>query len=100
MNPPTLNRCVFWFATALAMHWWLAATAADAAQATHAQANCVAEVALTMEKSYANPFMDVTLDALVTAPDGRRFLLLQNVDRQEETVMIYNWADELRKLWR
>ncbi len=73
MKPPTLNRFVSWFATALAMHLWLAVTDADAAQATQAQANCVAEVALTMEKSYANPFMDVTLDALVTAPDGRRF---------------------------
>ena len=34
------------------------------------------------------------------APDGRRFLLLQSVDQQTETVMIYNWGDELRKSWR
>jgi Tol biopolymer transport system component len=33
------------------------------------------------------------------APGGRRFVQLQNVDRQEETILIYNWAAELRKSW-
>ncbi len=37
------------------------------------QANCVTEVTLTTEKTYSNPFMEITLDALVTAPDGRQF---------------------------
>ena len=37
------------------------------------QANRIAEVTLTTEKTYSNPFMEITLDALVTAPDGRQF---------------------------
>jgi hypothetical protein len=36
------------------------------------EANCVAEVTLTTEKSYANPFLEVTLDAVITAPDGKK----------------------------
>jgi Tol biopolymer transport system component/tRNA A-37 threonylcarbamoyl transferase component Bud32 len=32
--------------------------------------------------------------------DGKHFLMLQNVDRQEEAVFIHNWAAELRKLWK
>jgi len=43
-----------------------------ARQPLTAQANCVAEVILRSEKSYLNPFMEVTLDARVTAPDGRQ----------------------------
>ena len=35
--------------------------------------NCVAEVTLTSEISSPNPFMDVTLDVLITAPDARQF---------------------------
>ena len=34
------------------------------------------------------------------APDGKHFLTLQNVDRQEETIVLYNWAAELRKGWK
>jgi hypothetical protein len=36
------------------------------------EANCVAEVTLTTGKSYANPFQEVTLDALITTPDGQQ----------------------------
>lgn len=34
------------------------------------------------------------------AADGRHFLMLQNVDRSEETILIYNWGDELRRGWK
>jgi serine/threonine-protein kinase len=34
------------------------------------------------------------------APDGKHFLMLQSVDRQAETIMVYRWADELRRAWR
>ena len=34
------------------------------------------------------------------APDGKHFLMVQSVDRQAETIMVYRWADELRKGWR
>jgi hypothetical protein len=34
------------------------------------EANCVAEIAWDSEKTYQNPFIEVVLDALVTAPDG------------------------------
>jgi hypothetical protein len=34
------------------------------------------------------------------APDGKHFLMLQSVDRQAETIMIYGWGFELRRLWR
>ena len=33
-------------------------------------------------------------------PDGKHFLMVQSVDRQAETIMVYRWADELRKAWR
>jgi hypothetical protein len=33
------------------------------------------------------------------AQDGKQFLMLQNVDRQAETIVIYGWANELRKSW-
>jgi len=46
---------------------------ADAGQPLTARANCIAEVTLTTEISYPDPFKGVTLDALVTAPDGRQF---------------------------
>lgn len=32
--------------------------------------------------------------------DGKHFLMLQNADSREETVLIYNWADELRRAWK
>jgi hypothetical protein len=34
------------------------------------------------------------------SPDGSIFLMLQEVDRQVETIIVYNWASELRKSWR
>ena len=40
------------------------------AQAEDVQANCVAQVTLTSDKSYTNPFVEVKLDAIVTRPDG------------------------------
>ena len=33
------------------------------------EANCVAEITWDSEKKYQNPFMEVVLDASVTAPD-------------------------------
>jgi hypothetical protein len=36
------------------------------------EANCVTEVALVSAKNYANPFLEVELDAMVTRPDGRQ----------------------------
>lgn len=41
-----------------------------AAEVTRAEANCVTEVALVSAKTYANPFMEVEPDAVVTRPDG------------------------------
>jgi hypothetical protein len=41
-----------------------------AAAAVAVEANQVAEVALVSGKTYANPFMDAQLDAVVTQPDG------------------------------
>jgi serine/threonine-protein kinase len=34
------------------------------------------------------------------SPDGKHVLALQSVDREAETIVIYNWAAELRKNWR
>jgi Tol biopolymer transport system component len=34
------------------------------------------------------------------APDGKHFLMIQSVDRQAETIMVYGWGAELRKSWR
>jgi serine/threonine-protein kinase len=34
------------------------------------------------------------------APDGKHFLMLQSVDRQAETIMVYGWGNELRKSWK
>jgi serine/threonine protein kinase/Tol biopolymer transport system component len=34
------------------------------------------------------------------SPDGKHFLMLQAVDRQAETIMVYGWANELRKAWK
>lgn len=31
------------------------------------------------------------------SPDNMTFLMLRTVDRQAETVVVYNWAAELRK---
>ena len=65
-----LGACLI---TAVALPGPTPATAADAGQALTAQANRVAEVTLTSSVSYPNAFLEVTLDAVVTAPDGRQF---------------------------
>ena len=67
MKHQARNRFASLLATALAMQLWLPANAAEAKRSITAEANCVAEVALTTEQSYTNSFTDVTLDALVTA---------------------------------
>jgi len=46
-------------------------TVAQAAGTKSIQANRVAQVALKSSKTYANPFMEVELDAIVTQPDGQ-----------------------------
>jgi sugar lactone lactonase YvrE len=43
---------------------------------------------------------DGAFDNYDVASDGKHFLMLQSVDRQAETIMVYRWADELRKRWR
>ena len=48
----------------------LAVFLAAPATAAPVEANRVAEVALVSGKTYANPFMDAQLDAVVTQPDG------------------------------
>jgi hypothetical protein len=48
----------------------LAALTIAAAPAAPVEANQVAEVALVAGKTYANPFVDAQLDAVVTQPDG------------------------------
>ena len=47
-----------------------------------------------------NYLSDGAFDDYDVAPDGKHFLMLQSVDRQAETIMVYRWADELRKAWR
>ncbi|MBM3497905.1 MAG: DUF4038 domain-containing protein, partial [Armatimonadetes bacterium] len=53
---------------------WVASIAANGltqpVSPTTLETNLVAEVALTSAKAYANPFTDVTLDAVVTPPAG------------------------------
>jgi len=34
------------------------------------------------------------------APDGKHFLMLESADREAETIVIHNWAAELRRAWR
>jgi hypothetical protein len=48
----------------------VAALTITAAPAAPVEANQVAELALVAGKTYANPFMDAQLDAVVTQPDG------------------------------
>jgi eukaryotic-like serine/threonine-protein kinase len=43
---------------------------------------------------------DIGLRNYDVSADGKHFLMLQGVDRQAETIVIYNWAAELRKSWR
>lgn len=42
----------------------------SAAAVAKVEANCITEVALVSGTAYANPFMEVELDAVVTRPDG------------------------------
>ena len=42
------------------------------ANESRVEANRVAEVSLVSAKPYANPFMEVELDAVVTRPDGKQ----------------------------
>ena len=51
----------------------LASLTLAAAPPLAAEANGVVEVPLVSETTYANPFKEITLDALVSAPDGRQF---------------------------
>lgn len=50
----------------------LTALLAVSAAAAPFEANRVAEVALVSSSTYANPFLEVELDAIVTRPDGAR----------------------------
>jgi Tol biopolymer transport system component len=56
---------------------------------------------LGRRKVFDDPYI---LDAMVRnydlSPDGKHFLMLHEVDQQVETIIVYNWASELRKSWR
>jgi hypothetical protein len=47
-------------------------TAIHAAAPAKVEANQVKEISLVSSKPYANPFMEVELDAVVTRPDGKQ----------------------------
>ena len=50
---------------------------------------------------FDGPFLgDVGFSNYDLTPDGKHFLMLQSVDRQVETIMIYGWANELRQTWK
>jgi len=54
---------------------WVVVSLALTARASAGQrveTNRVAEIALVSEKTYANPFMEIQLDAIVTQPDGKQ----------------------------
>jgi hypothetical protein len=34
------------------------------------------------------------------APDDKHFLMLQPTDRDVETVVVYGWGNQLRRIWR
>jgi hypothetical protein len=72
MKDHTTRRCAAFLIAALALLSRGPSATAETKKPSVTQANCVTEVTLTSEKSYPNPFMDVTLDALITAPDGRQ----------------------------
>lgn len=42
------------------------------AEPSRTAANCVIEISLDSEKAYANPFIEVTLDAVITQPGGKQ----------------------------
>ena len=54
---------------------WVVVSLALTARANagqHVETNRVAEIALVSEKTYANPFTEIRLDAIVTQPDGNQ----------------------------
>lgn len=51
------------------------ATADDTKPSYSVEANCVIEIALTSEKSYPDPFNEITLDVVLTAPNGETMQL-------------------------
>ena len=56
----------------LAASFLMPLIAIHAAAPEKVEANRVAEVSLVSSKSYANPFMEVEVDAVVTRPDGKQ----------------------------
>jgi len=48
----------------------MSALPSEAQEVQQVEANHVAEISVLSEKTYQNPFMEVELDAIVTAPDG------------------------------
>lgn len=66
----------YWFAVgilAAVALLFLPLSASGAGLTVTTQANCVAEVTLTSDRTYPNPFHDAIVDSVVTAPDGRSF---------------------------
>jgi hypothetical protein len=43
---------------------------------------------------------DAGISNFDVSADGKQFIMLQSVDRQAETIVVYGWANELRKSWR
>ena len=68
-----------------------------AASVTTAPSFAVTATRPLFQAQYLNDGGNTSYDI---APDGKHFLMLQSVDRQAETIMIYGWGNELRKLWR
>jgi len=56
----------------LAALFLMTLTAIHAAAPEKVEANQVKEISLVSSKAYANPFMEVELDAVVTRPDGKQ----------------------------
>ena len=52
-------------------------------------------------KLFDDPYVP---DAMVrnydVSPDGKHFLMVRAVDRDAETMLVYGWANELRRSWR
>ncbi|MEI6655177.1 MAG: DUF4038 domain-containing protein [Verrucomicrobiota bacterium] len=70
---PAFPRCLY--ACCITLFGMLAGSSLTSlgAEPLKMQANCTAEVTFTSETTYPNPFVEVTLDVLVTAPDGGQF---------------------------
>jgi len=65
------SRCAQFIAMAGIAFCGLCA-AAQATEPLKVEANCVAQVVVASDKTYANPFMDIELNAVVTRPDGTK----------------------------